>query len=775
MIIKVFILASAVAALKREVDSTSAFLALTEIPRNDSRLPFPRDLNYNRLFCYDEVNDVAAPKFSTSFIERSRDYRPIDISGPVPSCQVDRDCEADGHNRYFCVQGQCRECRTSGDCPASSTETRVCSEKTGFTCSICEVDSDCSNGQICRTVFDLNLNKKRCVSCEASRVPEESILKATNSCEWICPKADEMIGPSGKCEKCPKCADGEMYVPGEDFSLTEPTAFFPKCGMASNAKCVACPGRNNQCAVQLSPSHDWTQATDVGLLPEQFPCNAFRCKEGWWLDKQKNQCRQCDFRSCKRGEQLTQCGGISPGICAACPQQAVDPEKIPFIDPKDRRYPVKEAMDVCKPQCPQDTYLLKAVPTYPWQCAPCGPLAAQCPAGYFYTGCGPNESSGECQQCGTQPMPGTYWKAGAGCSVEACDTSACEAGTVLAGCGGDFAGKCVECPNPLPENALKYVSIFDEITLTKETCGVECRDGYYLQRLGPDSTARYECRKCDEDSMCPLGQRLTGCGKEEQGECQDCPLPRHGEYFVQKDATKSCETEKCPNNSDHCKPGERFDGCGEKNPGSCESCGDLPKGAESWNHPSKITCDVNCKPDHFTEIAHDGSLKTCTSCRSLARQCPVGQHLIGCSLTSPGSCQACPALPEGSYWTSGLECETALCKERRCKGGEFAKGCALSNPGECLSCGPVLPNSNSWTVIDNQCLPVCKTGFYRNVKGDCDACDLSDCASGMVLTQCGDTSPGVCAKCTFQKGICFTGHGTELNDLESCPATSCQA
>jgi hypothetical protein len=554
----VFWFSTAVMGLRLNPESPklSSLLSLVASPRNDSRIPFPPNLDYSRLYCYEESGTIQPATVSTSLIQES---------SLVSTCSSDSDCATNPYTVY-CVSGLCKECRSVVDCPVSTSTALMCSVETEFSCSECGNDNDCPGTQICRLVYDVNVSRKRCAACSSTDVPVEAILSSTSSCSWQC-RGGQIVGPSGQCEPCPQCMDGQMMIPSQEFGLAQPLSFFPQCNMATSPKCVDCPGKDNECAIQLSPTSDWSNDVSVGFLPMQYPCPAFRCKQGWWLDKTKNQCRMCEYRSCGVGKQLVNCFGISPGQCADCPTQGVDPTIIGFINPQDVSYSVTTGMDVCKPACPPNTYLMKPQPSYPWYCAQC-PTNQQCPPGYFYTGCGPQESLGQCQLCATATLPATYWTPGGGCTLTVCDPNQCVPGTKLVGCGGDSPGKCVGCPNSLPSNAVGYISLFDEITMGRDTCGIQCEEGYFLQRQPTtDLNSIFTCVSCSDTTRCALGQQLDSCGGEDPGQCISCPPLPDGKYYSNSTGI-ACSSSDCPINNP-CPPGQTFKNCGGVNAGEC--------------------------------------------------------------------------------------------------------------------------------------------------------------------------------------------------------------
>lgn len=731
-------------------------------PYNDTRLAFLPNIDYTRLYCFDTTG--------SSFLAMESKRA---VSGSTPQatvlCKSDSDC-ATVSGQPHCLGGVCRECRYATDCPSPTTfswSQNFCSRDTNYACSECVVDGDCGSGKMCRTVGDpYNLHRKRCVACDSSRVPPDSLMKSADSCEWICPNADEMIGPDGKCTPCPKCQEGQMLVPTEDFALSQPRNFFPTCSMATNPRCVDCPGKDNPCATILSPTSGVVAGLGIGQLPAAYACGTFKCKSDWWLDSTINQCRKCDYRSCPAGQKLVGCGVNSAGVCQPCELSL--PPGYTYMSPKDVNNPISSSEDACKPQCGPDEKLVRANTSSPYLCQKCSGKEV-CSPGFFFSGCG-GLNPGQCLPCAPEPLSGTYWS-GSGCDVSTCNPTDCQPGQRLVNCGGNDIGECRNCPNALPTNAAGWVTLFDEQTLTYDTCGVACNAGSYVRSV---NGSNYECVSCAFDS-CPLGEQLIGCGGDQPGKCGSCPTPNPGLYLVAN--SSSCDTARCPrDNTDLCPVGEYFSGCGGMSAGACTGCGPLPSGADSYISSSR-KCDVQCQLEFFSNVTFDGLVKTCVACNGTDIRCPVGQRLSGCGPDSRGSCQACPMINSTTYWTGGANCTTASCMARGCAVDAIAVGCGLDSPGTCTACSSLytLPLfATSWTAENNRCLPVCYDGYYRTPAGTCEQCSLGRCAIGLVLSDCGGTRMGKCVSCDAPpEGQCHISFGNQKDDTASCVSGDC--
>ena len=776
----------------------------------DSRLPFPSDLDWDRIYCFGESVPVApvavaaqmALRAQLQFIEQKRTkhtrHRTIStdfletgvvvasdfLQTGVTSCLSAGDCVGVLVGK-FCVAGTCRECSQLSDCPVGNS--RVCSSDTQYTCSACGTDTDCGPGGICRFVADLNLSRKRCfTNCGGLNIPVSAVMNSTSGCDWRCP-VGQTLGPTD-CVACTTCADGQMYVPAAEFSMSQPNSFYPNCPTEAS-KCVSCPGKANSCAVQLSPSVDWSGRADVGRLGPQYPCGVFECKPDWYLDRSLNQCRQCDYRSCPTGQFLNGCGAANPGTCIPCQANSGVSTNTPYIDPKDVRFVVKVPLDACKPSCLTGMRLSRAFPTYPFTCTFCNNQDA-CPLGSYYFGCGPDETEGACVPCAmATPPSGSYWAVG--CTVSACDFSVCPPGLVLDGCGGSSPGKCVSCP-ALPENAANFASVLDKAAMKTDTCHIVCNFGFY-RVVSPDS-GLVVCGKCDP-SVCPIGTSLIGCTDNSPGVCAQCLFVPKSFYVP---GSNVCETQTCASLPE-CAPGSHLEGCGGVSSGSCVSCGPLPLGAASWTSG----CSVSCASDYFRDEAG-----RCVACADLSLGCAMGARLDGCGPSSAGTCVACPEIPSDMYWTktpvpvspgvigvtttitetaaenttertdgtnvfmNDASCKTDFCANRVCEAGSVALGCGQADPGVCTPCGVLPLSGTEWTIQNNKCILHCLDDFYSIDQTKCVPCDSSGCEIGQYLSQCAKDQPGGCQPCT-PTGRCFVSSGQVNDDPDSCAVSDC--
>lgn len=226
-------------------------------------------------------------------------------------------------------------------------------------------------------------------------------------------------------------------------------------------------------------------------------------------------------------------------------------------------------------------------------------------------------------------------------------------------------------------------------------------------------------------------------------------------FLIQKVNGDFCHPAKCADGTCYCTDREDgwYDGGGfcSKNLRSCGclcSAGDFYAMTSCYdyrcpdthtyvpNDPSGVPCrgwDDNKGPLFSVEQVYDFCYKKKEICNY--KRCDYGESLVGCGRASAGTCQKCPDLSPGKYWTSKSTCTQSACSVA--PGGKFiAKSCTstadtvLANcagyPGNkgyivpnikdtyyCPGNGLVLPlPENSQATADYssfECLP----GFYQ--------------------------------------------------------------
>ena len=141
------------------------------------------------------------------------------------------------------------------------------------------------------------------------------------------------------------------------------------------------------------------------------------------------------------------------------------------------------------------------------------------------------------------------------------------------------------------------------------------------------------------------------------------------------------------------------------------------------------------------------------------------------STTSPGTCNACPALTNnGLYYDvnvdSASNCPTKPCSDSACNTGEYISNCGAvfpyTSPGECATCtnaplsNQVYSSKGGWT-------------------GNCEVtgCPTSSCQLGQYVTGCGGKPSALgCAACT--NAVAGTNFYVGIGITASCATQNCQ-
>ena len=293
------------------------------------------------------------------------------------------------------------------------------------------------------------------------------------------------------------------------------------------------------------------------------------------------------------------------------------------------------------------------------------------------------------------PAAGYYYSSNGGstgtCNITACAYSSCQPGQYLSGCTFNSSGLCSPCTNTPAA-------------------------GYYWSNYGQGNGVcpTLQC------TICPAGQKNTGCGDTNPGTCGSCGTPPSYKYWM----PNADATSKCPLGDQlTCLAGQFNLGANNTAAGVCTACSSvmtLPQ-YKYWTTPSNpgYTCayldQTKCSDGYVNSIVASAINRDITA----------------------GNCSACPLLGNtGTYYganvNAGSNCPTLSCEDRvqSCAIGQFISGCGdvspFTSPGTCANCTNA-PNSSmvytgrgSWT-------------------GNCpvDKCPTTGCSLGQYMSGCG--------------------------------------
>jgi peptidoglycan-associated lipoprotein len=155
-----------------------------------------------------------------------------DKKAKYPSCGKDKDCK----KGEFCVNKQCRQCKTSEHCPAGrECKDGACVLKAGS----CDTNADCKDGQVCKN--------HKCTACTddkqcgpTARCTDDGRCLARGTCtkDEDCQDDEDCI--DGQCQKpgatgaIPDCQLKTIYF-GFDRSTIEASS---KDDLNSSAECI---------------------------------------------------------------------------------------------------------------------------------------------------------------------------------------------------------------------------------------------------------------------------------------------------------------------------------------------------------------------------------------------------------------------------------------------------------------------------------------------------------------------------------------------------------
>jgi peptidoglycan-associated lipoprotein len=143
-----------------------------------------------------------------------------------PKCNNDKDC----HEKEYCVNGQCQQCKSDGDCPSGKCNAGRCAEAQAPVSSACTDDKQCPAGQSC-----IDGKCKPCVS-------------------------DDQCGEGGKCNagKCQRAA----AAPPVNASCTLEPIYFDFNESVLTTEATTAIDRDAECVKKTNHDVTLTGRTD---------------------------------------------------------------------------------------------------------------------------------------------------------------------------------------------------------------------------------------------------------------------------------------------------------------------------------------------------------------------------------------------------------------------------------------------------------------------------------------------------------------------------------
>ena len=532
------------------------------------------------------------------------------------------------------------------------------------------------------------------------------------------------------------------------------------CGSDSNViYCKICVDNylpiNGKCVASSDSTYKF-------CIPDEYhPTSCASCTGPYYYDPNTYSCFECH-------ETCLTCTGPGANACLACPTGGVSANgacAVPVCN-KDSTDNTVYHCTACENSincktC-ENRYYLATVRKYKL-CRPCSPLCKTCE----------NENGDKCAECAV----------GSATSDKVCNPPTC---TTTNGQAGGTNINCVTCSS-------------DNINCD------ECKDGYFLERVGAYSV----CTKCHNSCYTCSGPLETDCllctsypsvdGKCANPVCKigdpthtnyncatcnndgkSCSVCADGYYIVTRSSVSVCE---------RCVSMENCAGC-DTTGAKCTKCVDgyALSGDKCLLCPSMegcITCDETlskCKTcDQLYYLASDGKCKrchnTCLTCTgSEASNCQT------CISTGTAPTNGACAVPVCSASYGCQKCATAnscrVCKEEgyyKITFGDYAlcrpchKSCfSCSGPGasDCLSCPLGVPTAGECEA------PKCDNHYDDNNE-NCIKCEEGK--TGNCTTCLGSyfkvtrANVIVCQAC---HGSCKTCSGSEEGKCTSCINTA---
>jgi peptidoglycan-associated lipoprotein len=144
-----------------------------------------------------------------------------------PKCDNDKDC----HEKEYCVNGQCQQCRSDGDCPGGKCNAGRCEKPAAPTSQACSDDAQCPAGQSCIG--------GQCKPCTA----------------------DSQCGEGGKCN-AGRCDRGGALPPPPPASCALEPIYFDFNEYALTTEATTAIDRDGECIKKTNRAATLTGRTD---------------------------------------------------------------------------------------------------------------------------------------------------------------------------------------------------------------------------------------------------------------------------------------------------------------------------------------------------------------------------------------------------------------------------------------------------------------------------------------------------------------------------------
>jgi peptidoglycan-associated lipoprotein len=130
-----------------------------------------------------------------------------------PTCETDKDCKDNGHEKEFCVARKCQQCRDAADCPTGNTcNAGKCDPIKGY----CKSKSECPANQECIA--------NQCQACKSdSQCPSGHCVKGACSAKKACKTEDDCA----QDEDCVAgfCSKDKAPAPAPSLCRLDPVFF----------------------------------------------------------------------------------------------------------------------------------------------------------------------------------------------------------------------------------------------------------------------------------------------------------------------------------------------------------------------------------------------------------------------------------------------------------------------------------------------------------------------------------------------------------------------